>query len=112
MFWTFLGVKRAPREGLKGGAKKKLLLKVLPYLDNSNDTSFSLIGHLDEKLFDFWTFLDTFFDIFEHFRSQKGPQGGGLRVVLKKIFSKSIAQAYTFLKIPLFHRIYYLVEIY
>ena len=76
MFWTFLGVKRAPREGLKGGAKKKLLLKVPPYLDNSNDTSFSLIGHLDEKLFDFWTFLDTFLTFLNIFGVKRAPRGG------------------------------------
>ena len=90
MFWTFLGVKRAPREGLKGGAKKKLLLKVPPYLDNSNDTSFSLIGHLDEKLFDFWTFLDTFWTFLtfseSKFSFSAPPRGGGSEGCAEKNF--------------------------
>ena len=57
---------------------KKFSLKDAFHLDNSNDTSFSSIGHRDSKFFNFLTFLDNFWTIFGHFGGSKGPLGGGL----------------------------------
>ena len=44
IFWTFWGVKWPPG-GWGGWGEKILSLKVLFYRDNSNDTSFTPIGH-------------------------------------------------------------------
>ena len=56
-FWTFfghflvnLGGQNAPQGGGVGGVKKNFSLKVVFYLDNSNDTSFSPIGHRGDEL--------------------------------------------------------------
>ena len=72
IFWTFWGVKRVPRGGLRGWVKKFFSLKVAFYLDNSNDTTFSSIGHRDGKLFNFLTFWAIFWTFWG---GQKGPQG-------------------------------------
>ena len=48
--------------------KKKFLLKVQFYLENSNDTSLSSIGHFDRKLFNFLIFLEV----------KRAPKGGGV----------------------------------
>ena len=63
-FWSFLGVKMAPRGVWGGRVKNFFWQKDVFYLDNSNDTSFSSIGHRGGKLFNFLTF-------FGHFGGQK-----------------------------------------
>ena len=53
-FDIFLGgVKRAPREESRGWVKNIFSLKDARHLENSNNTSFSSIGHRDGKLFNF-----------------------------------------------------------
>ena len=56
-FWTFfghfldiLGGKNGPQGGGVGGVKKIFSLKVLFYRDNSNETSFTPIGHRGDEL--------------------------------------------------------------
>ena len=61
--------------------KKFFSFKDAFYLDNSNATSFSSIGHSDGKLFNFLT-------VFGHFGGSKWPPGGGLREWVKNFFTK------------------------
>ena len=57
--------------------KKKFSLKDAFYIDNSNDTSFSSIGHRDGKLFNFLTFFNIFGHFVDNLGGQNGPPGGG-----------------------------------
>ena len=59
-FLDILGGKKGPPGGSRGRAKYFFSLKYVFYLDNSNDTSFSSIGHRDGKLKNFLIFLDIF----------------------------------------------------
>ena len=59
--------------------KKFFSFKDAFYLDNSNATSFSSIGHSGGKLFNFLTF-------FGHFGGSKWPPGGGSEGVGEKFF--------------------------
>ena len=92
-FWTFFGhfggSKGAPGGVSGGGWKKIFSLKDALYLDNSNDTSFSSIGHRDGKLFNFLTFLDIFWTFFGQFGGQNGPPGGWGGWGEKILFAKS-----------------------
>ena len=74
-----LGSHNGPRGGLRGVGEKKFSFKDEFYLDNSNATSFSSIGHRGGKLFIFFDILDTFLG------GSKWPPGG-LRVVSETIF--------------------------
>ena len=61
---------------------KKISLKGALNLDNSNNTIFSTIGHRNDKLFNFLTFLG----IFGHFGGSKWPPGGGAKGVGENFF--------------------------
>ena len=63
--------------------EKFFALKVAFYLDNSNATSFSSIGHRGGMLFNFLTFLDIFWALWG---VKMASRGGGLREVGKKFF--------------------------
>ena len=68
--------------------KKIFSLKDAFYLDNSNDTSFSSIGHCDGKLFNFLTFLDIFWTIWGVKMPPQGGGAGGVKIFfsLKVVF--------------------------
>ena len=72
-----------PPGGVWGVGENVFLLKDALYLDNSNNTSFSLIGHRDGKLFNFL----TYWTFFRHFWGVKAPRGGGSRGVGENILS-------------------------
>ena len=61
------------------GVDKNFSPKDAFYLDNSNATSFSSIGHRGGKLFNFFTFLDIW-------GVKMPPPRGGLREVSEKVF--------------------------
>ena len=60
----------APQGGGAGGVKNFFSLKVVFHLDNSNDTSFSPIGHRGDELIIFLTFRGVK-------RAPRGSLGGG-----------------------------------
>ena len=72
-----------PQRGLRGVGENIFLLKGALNVDNSNNTIFSTIGHRNDKLFNFSTFLG----IFGHFGGSKWPPGG-LRGWVKIFFGK------------------------
>ena len=76
----------APRGGLKGVGENFFAKKDVFYSDNSNDTSFSSIGHCNGKLFNILTFLG----IFGHFWGSKWPPGGSEGGGLKIFFDKKM----------------------
>ena len=76
-FRGILGGLNAPPGGVWGVGENVFLLKDALYLDNSNDTSFSSIGHRDGKLFNFLTFLDIFWTFWGVKRAPRGSLGGG-----------------------------------
>ena len=74
----------ASRGGGSEGVDEKILsLKSVFYLEDSNATSFSSIGHHGSKLFNFLTFLDIFWAFWG---VKMLPPRGGLRQWVKKVF--------------------------